>query len=69
MNTQAVLKYVHAAAEAVDLPLTADRAARVAEHLGRTVQMARLLEALPLAADEELSQLYVPAPFPTAEAN
>jgi hypothetical protein len=49
--------------------MTADRAARVAEHLGRTVQMARLLEALPLAADEELAQLYVPAPFPISEAS
>jgi hypothetical protein len=69
MKDQVVLNYVHAAAEAVDLLLTADRAARVAEHLGRTVQMARLLEALPLAADEELAQLYVPAPFPTSEAS
>jgi hypothetical protein len=64
MNTHEVLAYVHAAAQAVDLPLTPDRASRVADHLGRTVQMARLLEATPLAFDEELAELYVPAPFP-----
>lgn len=69
MRDQVVLNYVHAAAKALDLPLTADRATRVAEHLSRTVQMARLLEALPLAADEELAQLYVAAPFPTTESN
>jgi len=69
MNAQAVLNYVHAAATAVDLPLATDRATRVAEHLGRTMQMARLLEALPLAADDELAQLYVPAPFPSSEAS
>lgn len=67
MKAQDVLNYVQAAAEAVELPLTSDRAARVAEHLGRTVQMAMMLEALPLAPDEELAQLYVPAPFPAGK--
>ena len=67
MNSSEVLAYVQAAAQAVDLPLTPERASRVADHLGRTVQMARLLQATPLALHEELAELYVPAPFPAAD--
>jgi hypothetical protein len=64
MSASAVLAYVHAAAEAVNLPLTPERAAHVADHLGRTMQMARLLDAFSLQDEDELVQLYVPAPFP-----
>lgn len=68
MKPDEVLAYVQAAANAVNLALTPERCARVADHLGRTVQMARLLEAMPLQVDEELAELYVPAPFPQEDA-
>jgi hypothetical protein len=67
MKDQFLLNYVFVAAEAVDLPLTTDRAERVAAHLSRTLQMARMLEEIPIPVQEELAQLYVPAPFPASK--
>ena len=64
MSPQEVQAYVRAAAQAVNLPMSSERCERVAEHLARTVQMARLLEELPLQPHDELAELFVPAPFP-----
>ncbi len=64
MSPQEVQAYVRAAAQLLDVPMTPDRCERVADHLGRTVQMARLLEELPLHEHAELAELFVPAPFP-----
>lgn len=68
MEESEVLQYVQAAAVAVGLPLDAARAQAVAQHLGRTVAMARLLETAPLAPHDELAEIYRPAPFPPADA-
>jgi hypothetical protein len=59
-----VLQYVKSAAQAVGLPLDEARAAAVAQHFGRTVAIARLLEQAPLAPEQELAEIYSPAPFP-----
>jgi hypothetical protein len=67
MNPEDVIAYVKATARVMDLPLAHDQAVRVADHLGRTVQMARLLESVPLNADDEISEIFVPAPFPSEE--
>ncbi len=67
MQEQEVLAYVQAAAKAVDLPLDAARAQAVAEHLGRTAAMARLLASAELSPEDEPAELYRPAPFPEAD--
>ncbi|NIM40924.1 MAG: DUF4089 domain-containing protein [Hydrogenophaga sp.] len=64
MNEDQTLAYVQAAAVALELPLEAARAARVATHLQRTAAMAALLQAYPLDDDAEPAEVYCPAPFP-----
>jgi len=64
MEETEVLAYVKAAAQAVQLSLDEARAAAVAAHLGRTVAMAKLLDAAPLTPEHELAEIYRPAPFP-----
>jgi hypothetical protein len=68
MEESEVLRYVQAAALAVGLPLDAHRAQAVAQHFGRTLAMARLLEQAPLAPDDEPAEIYRPAPFPSEDA-
>ena len=68
MEESQVFQYVQAAAVAVGLPLDAARAQAVAQHLGRTVALARLLETAPLAPEDEPAEIYRPAPFPTEDA-
>ncbi len=68
MEESQVIQYVEAAAGAVGLPLDAARAQAVAQHLGRTVALARLLETAPLAPEDEPAEIYRPAPFPTEDA-
>lgn len=68
MQQQDILNYVQAAAPTLGLQLDAQRAAAVAQHFGRTVAMARLLEQAPLAPELELAEIYRAAPFPDAEA-
>jgi hypothetical protein len=67
MEESEALDYVKATARAVDLPLSDERARAVAAHLGRTAQMARLLDAVDLAPEHELAEIYRPAPFPVAD--
>ena len=67
MQEQDVLAYVRATARALDLPLDEARVQAVALHLGRTVVLARLLEATPLSVEEELVEIYCPAPFPAQD--
>ncbi|MDB5858114.1 MAG: hypothetical protein JWQ76_1803 [Ramlibacter sp.] len=64
MTEDELLAYVQAAANLLQLPLTEARAQAVALHLGRTAALARLLDAAPLAAEQEIAQIYCPAPFP-----
>jgi hypothetical protein len=68
MEESEVLNYVKAAAIAVGLPLDEARAQAVAQHFGRTVAMAKMLENAPLAPEHELAEIYRPAPFPTEDA-
>ena len=63
MEEQDVLDYVTAAARVVGLPLDAAQAQRVATHLKRTADMAALLDAFPLHDEDELVEIYCPAPF------
>jgi hypothetical protein len=65
MTADEVLHYVKAAARAVNLPLDEDSARSVAEHLGRTTAMARLLDGVDLAVEDEPAEIYRPASFPT----
>lgn len=68
MNTEQALDYVRASAAALQLPLDAARAERVAGHLQRTAQIAAVLETVPLSPEDEPVALFSPAPFPEAAA-
>lgn len=68
MTEDQVLAYVRAAAVLAALPLDEQRAQAVAQHLGRTATLARLLDAAQLAPDDEPAEVYRPAPFPTEDA-
>ena len=65
MEASETLDYVKAAARILELPLDDAAAQRVAEHLGRTAMMARLLDAAELAPEHELAEVFRPAPFPS----
>ena len=67
MNDAQVIQYVKAAARALELPLDAARAARVADHLARTAALAKVLESAPLGAEDEPAEVYRPAPLPQGE--
>ncbi len=67
MEASEVLAYVKAAAVALTLPLDNAAAQRVAEHMARTCAMAQLLERADLACEDELAEIYRPAPFPLRE--
>lgn len=64
MTDQALLNYVKAAGTLLGIPMDEARAARVADHLSRTADMAAALETTPLAPIDEPDTLYSPAPFP-----
>ena len=67
MSEDEVLAYVKAAASLLALPLDEARAQAVAAHMGRTVAMAKLLDKAALAPEDELAEIYSPAPFPPGE--
>lgn len=62
MREAQALSYVIASAAALDLPLDAARAQRVAVYLQRTAAMAEPLMQLPLTPEDELAEIYCPAP-------
>ncbi len=68
MNAADTLAYVKAASTLLQLPLDDARAHAVALQLGRTALLAQQLEAFPMALEEEMSELFCPAPFPLADA-
>lgn len=68
MTEDEVLAYVRSAARVLDLSLDPARAQAVAGHFARTAAMARLLEGASLAPEDELAELYCPAPFPSDDA-
>ncbi|MGJ4749170.1 DUF4089 domain-containing protein, partial [Leptospira sp. SA-E8] len=57
MEEEDVLAYVRTTARMLDLPLDEAHARAVAGHLGRTVALARLLEAVPLSPEEEVAEI------------
>ena len=64
MNDADVLAYVQAASRFIELKLDDRRAHAVALQLGRTLLLARQLEAFPMALEEQPCAIYCPAPFP-----
>jgi len=66
MNSSDVLAFVRASAAMLGLTLDEDRVLRVAQHLERTAGLAQLLQAAALSVDDELAEIYRPAPFDAA---
>jgi len=64
MNDAQLIAYVTATAALLELPMDDARAVRVAQQLGRTLQLVRLLDAQALAVDDEPAEIYCPKPFP-----
>jgi Protein of unknown function (DUF4089) len=64
MTDDETLTYVKTTAAAIDLPLSDSRAKNVAMHLGRTFGMVTALKQFPLAPEQELAEIFRPAPFP-----
>ena len=63
MSDDDILNYVRNSASLLGLPLDEARARRVAVHLARTAALAQLLDAAPMAPEDELAEIYRPAPF------
>jgi hypothetical protein len=63
MTDEQALAYVQGAALALDLPMDDERAKRVATNLARTAGMARMLDKVPMAAHDELAEIYCPKSF------
>jgi hypothetical protein len=68
MDETQTLNYVRSTCMALGFAPDPERDARVAVHLGRTLGMVKLLDSVPLAAHDELAEIYRPAPFPAADA-
>jgi Protein of unknown function (DUF4089) len=66
MTDEQTLAYVKTMAAAIDLPLNEACAKNVAVHLGRTFGMVAALKDYPLAPEQELAEIFRPAPFPIA---
>jgi hypothetical protein len=67
MDEAKIAAYVGSTAAVLGLPLSPERAARVAAHLQRTAAMAALLDAAPLAPHDEPAEIYSPAVFPSTD--
>jgi Protein of unknown function (DUF4089) len=63
MNETQALAYVQATAQAVNLPLDAAQAQRVAAYLAVNARIAGMLDNVPLAPHDELVEIYCPKPF------
>ena len=64
MESDDVLAYVTASAKLLAIPMDDARTLRVAQHMERTAGLARLLETAALGPEDELAEIYCPAPFP-----
>jgi hypothetical protein len=69
MEDGELLAYVKVAAHVAGLTLDEAGAQRVAQHLGRTAAMARMLDAVDLGPAQELAEIYRPAPFPVTDGS
>ena len=63
MTDPDLLAYVNNTALLLGLPMTAERAARVAVHLQRTAVMAEMLNVTALDPHDEIADIYSPAAF------
>ncbi len=63
MNETQALVYVQAAAAAINLPLDAAQAQRVAAYLTVNARIAAMLDGVPLAPHDELVEIYCPKAF------
>lgn len=63
MSDDDLLNYVRSSASLLALPLDEARARRVAVHLERTAALAQSLDAAPMNPDDELAEIFRPAPF------
>ncbi len=63
-ETAVLRTHVQASAALLGIPMDAERTERVLQHFARTARMAALLDALPLAPEDEPAELFCPAPFP-----
>ena len=59
--------YVRCTAQLLELPLSDEQVARVALHLQRTQAIAATMREVPLAAHDEIAEIYRPAPFPAED--
>ncbi|CAN1549588.1 1-carboxybiuret hydrolase subunit AtzG-like [Burkholderiaceae bacterium] len=62
MTEQDTLALVLINAKTLGIPLEAERAARVAAHLHRTVAMAQMLEGAHLTPADEPAEIFCPKP-------
>ncbi|HUG22634.1 AtzG-like protein [Piscinibacter sp.] len=68
MDTPAdIAAYVGHTALLLDLTLDDAQVQRVALHLSRTRALASALRDVPLGAEDELAQIFEPAPFPSED--
>lgn len=68
MDTPADLAaYVRHTVLLLDLPLDDAQVQRVALHLARTRLIASVLRDLPLGPEDELAEIFRPAPFPVED--
>jgi len=63
-----VIDYVRSSARFLDLPLADAQVERVALHLTRTRGMVGALRNAPLGPEDELAEVFRPAPFPAEDA-
>ncbi|HZE92420.1 MAG TPA: AtzG-like protein [Rhizobacter sp.] len=62
-----VTDYVRTTARFLELPLSDAQVERVAEHLARTRELVSALRATPLLPEDELAEIFQPAPFPAQD--
>jgi len=63
-----VIAYVCSSAQLLDLKLDDAQVDRVALHLARTRGLAAMLRNTPLGPEDELAEVFRPAPFPQEDA-
>lgn len=64
----AIVDYVRSTARFLELPLDEAQVQRVSVHLARTRMMVAELATAELAPEDELAEMFRPAPFPSEGA-
>ena len=68
MTEADLVAYVRSSAQLMGLAIDEAQVERVALHLGRTRGLVAALNSVPLAASDELVEIFCPAPFPAEDA-